>query len=225
MFNQLLSATKASKAVMARLSLIHSYKNDVFPPQFRRDNLIFLPIPGSGGELFLDAYLGFQINPLSVEQCFKSDRLFFGSAFVYAFVRHPIDRFLTAMHLVAAGHGASELSALRRDLTRLGSGVEAVATNLEAASPLLAHPLLRPQHQFLRYREKLYVDRVFKAETWDADLALLREITGIKLRTPDLHRVDAALSTHNDHAEALSPAAKANLQRVYGEDFALFGYT
>lgn len=224
MFNQLPSATKATKALMTRLNLIHNYKHDVFPPQFRRDNLIFLPIPGSGGDLFLDAYLGFQINPLTVEQCFRSDRLFFGSAFVYAFVRNPVDRFLTAMRLAAAGQELRGLSSLRHDLSRLGSGVEAMATNLEATSPLLEHPLLRPQHQFLRYKEKLYVDRVFKAETWDIDLALLREITGIKLRTPDLQQVEAALSTDNDSSPPLSLAAKANLQRVYQEDFELFGY-
>lgn len=223
MLSQLLSATKASKAVLSRLNLIHNYKHDVFPPQFRRDNIIFVPIPCSGGDLFLDAYLGFQISSLSVEQCFKSDRLFFGSAFVYAFVRHPVDRFLTALHRLESDRENTELSTLRHDLAQLGSGVQEIATNLEATSPLLEHPLLRPQHRFLRYREKLYVDRVFKAETWKADLALLREITGIKLRSPEPSKVEAAFSS-NETSLVLSDAAKANLRKIYAQDFALFGY-
>lgn len=92
-----------------------------------------------------------------MEQCLRSDRLFFGSAFVYAFVRHPIDRSLTATHLVAAGLELRGLSASPRP------------------SPL------RPCPRFLSIP-------------------------------------CSALST--------SPcAAKAKLLGVYGEDFALFGYT
>jgi hypothetical protein len=223
MFSQLLSASKASKALRESLRLIRNYQNDVSPPQFRRDNLIFLPIPCSGGDLFLDAYLGFQIRPLTVEECFRCDRLFFSSAFVYAFVRHPIDRFLAVMRRVDAGQQITELTALRRELMRFGSSADAIAANVEADSPLLSHPLFRPQHRFLEFKEKLYVDRVFKAETWKADLDLLQTITGIQLRSPDPVQVEAALSI-DASASGLSDVAIANLRRIYAKDFDLFGY-
>ena len=224
MFSQLLPASKASTALMQRLRLILNYQNDVFPPQFRRDKLIFLPIPGSGGDLFLDAYLGFQIRPLTVEQCFRCDRLFFSSAFVYAFVRHPIDRFLVSLRRVEAGQlmGVDQM-ALRCELARLGTGAEAIATNLSAEGPLLEHALFRPQHSFLQFKEKLYVDRVFKAETWKQDLALLQQITGIQLREPDPSLVDTAFSI-DERSTVLGESAIANLRRLYARDFELFGY-
>jgi protein gp37 len=81
---------------------------------------------------------------------------------------------------------------------------------------------LAPQHTFLEIRGRLAVNRVFKTESFAADLEIVQAETSIRLRP--LASVNRRGAEKIPLGDRLSPAAIAALRRVYWRDFTLFGY-
>ena len=192
------------------------------PRQFRRDRAIFIHVPKCAGSAFLDAWLGFQTGHVTAAEYRAADPAFFDAAYVFAFVRDPVTRFISAYDHLQTGDLWPYLPEMRAAVDRHGNSLEQVAVGLTPDSELLRLPWFAPQHAFLEIDGRIAAHRVFKTESFAADLEILQAETSIRLRplTPVNRRGDAATRP----ADRLSPAAVAALRRVYWRDFTLFGY-
>jgi hypothetical protein len=192
------------------------------PRQFRRDLAIFIHVPKCAGSAFLDAWLGFQTGHVTAAEYRAADPAFFDAAYVFAFVRDPVTRFISAYDHLQTGDLWPYLPEMRAAVDRHGNSLEQVAVGLTPDSELLRLPWFAPQHAFLEIDGRIATHRVFKTESFAADLEILQAETSIRLRplTPVNRRGDAATRP----ADRLSPAAVAALRRVYWRDFTLFGY-
>jgi hypothetical protein len=192
------------------------------PRQFRRDAAIFIHVPKAAGSALLDAWLGFQTGHVTAEQYREADPGFFDAAFVFTFVRDPLARFVSAYDHLQTGDLWDYLPEMRRLLDREGGTVTEVAERLRPGSELLTLPWFAPQHTFLEIRGRLAVNRVFKTESFAADLDIIRAETSIRLR--DTAPVNRRGEPGPAAADQLGDAAVASLRRVYARDFTLFGY-
>jgi hypothetical protein len=195
---------------------------DLVPRQFRRDGAIFIHVPKCAGSALLDAWLGFQTGHVTAAEYHAADPLFFDRAYVFAFVRDPVDRFVSAYDHIQTGDLWPILPEIRAAVDRHGGTLEAVAAGLTADSAVLQLPWFAPQHTFLEICGRLAVNRVFKTESFAADIEILRSQTPIRLRP--LAPVNRRGTEKLRIEERLSPAAVAALRRVYWRDFTLFGY-
>ncbi len=207
---------------MARFLSLRPRPPSLIPRQFRRDGVIFIHVPKCAGSALLDAYLGFQTGHVSAEQYRTADPAFFDSAYVFTFVRDPLARFVSAYDHIQTDDLWDFLPEMKQLVDRHGTTVAEVATGLRPDSELLALPWFAPQHSFLEIRGRLAVNRVFKTESFTADLDVIRHETPIRFRalTPVNRRGDPAASP----TTRLDERAIANIRRLYARDFTLFGY-
>jgi hypothetical protein len=200
----------------------HRRHAGLIPRQFRRDGAIFIHVPKCAGSALLDAWLGFQTGHVTAAQYRDADPEFFDRAYVFAFVRNPVARFVSAYNHIQSGDLWPYLPEMRAAVNRHGSSLDAVAASLYSESDLLLLPWFAAQHTFLEIGNRPAVNRVFKTESFAADLEIARADAGIRLRPiAEVNR----RGTAGSHPEPLlSAEAVANLRRVYWRDFTLFGY-
>jgi hypothetical protein len=192
------------------------------PRQFRRDGVIFVHVPKCAGSALLDAYLGYQTGHVTAAEYRDADPTLFDRAFVFSFVRNPLARFVSAYEHVQTDDLWDYLPAMRRVIDRHGRSLVEVAERLQPDAELLSLPWFAPQHSFLDIRGRLAVNRVFKTESFAADLEVIRAETNINLRS--IAAVNCRGEASKAAPDALGPTAAANLRRVYARDFTLFGY-
>lgn len=194
----------------------------LIPRQFRRDGVIFVHVPKCAGSALLDAYLGFQTGHVTAEQYREADPAFFDSAYVFAFVRDPLARFVSAYDHIQTGDLWDYLPDIKQTIDRLGATAGEVAERLDHSADLLTLPWFKPQHTFLEIRGRLAVNRVFKTESFASDLDVIRAETSARFRT--LAPVNRRGDSDAEPATRLGQAAVTNLRRIYARDFTLFGY-
>ena len=200
------------------------HKAGLIPRQFRRDGVIFIHVPKCAGSAFLDAYLGYQTGHVTARDYHDADPAFFRAAYVFTFVRNPLARFVSAYDHIQTDDLWPTLAEIRGLVNRHGHSVAEVAAGLEADSDLLRLPWFAPQHTFLSLGtgELPAVNRVFKTETFTADIELL--LADVPLRLRPLAAVNRRGAAEADPAARLSADAIATLRRIYSRDFTLFGY-
>ncbi|MFQ4137690.1 sulfotransferase family 2 domain-containing protein [Nodosilinea sp. PGN35] len=197
------------------------YKGAI-PSQFKRDKVIFIHIPKCAGSAFLDSYLGYQLGHAKASQYFQRDSDFFYSSFVFSFVRHPVDRFISAYNFIQSNTLWSYLPSIKERISLYGSDIEEFSNNLSKTSEVLDLPWFEPQYKYLEIDGSVAVNRAFKTETFFDDLKVLQKEVGIHLRSPaDINRSSAPKKKPTD---ILSPKSIKNLESVYERDFTLFGY-
>lgn len=199
-------------------------KAGLVPRQFRRDGVIFIHVPKCAGSAFLDAYLGYQTGHITARDFRDADPAFFRSAYVFTFVRNPLARFVSAYDHIQTDDLWPALAEVRDLVNRQGRSVAEVAAGLQPGSDLLTLPWFAPQHTFLSLAAggSPAVNRVFKTETFAADVELL--LADMPLRLRPLASVNRHGGPESDPAARLSAAAIATLRRIYSRDFTLFGY-
>ena len=201
--------------------LLRPRRRGLVPRQFRRDGAIFIHVPKCAGSALLDAWLGFQTGHVTAAEYRDADPAFFDAAYVFAFVRDPVARFLSAYDHVRTGDLWPCLPEVRAAVGRHGDSPAGVAAGLAADADLLRLPWFAPQHTFLEIGGRVAADRVFKTESFATDLELLRAETSIRLRPlAPVNRRGAG----GRPEDRLSPEAIGILRRVYWRDFTLFGY-
>ncbi|MFM1904631.1 MAG: hypothetical protein RLZZ440_2531, partial [Planctomycetota bacterium] len=166
------------------------------PRQFRRDGVIFVHVPKCAGSALLDAYLGYQTGHVTAAEYRDADPTLFDRAFVFSFVRNPLARFISAYEHVQTDDLWDYLPEMRRVIDRHGRSLEEVAERLQPDAELLSLPWFAPQHSFLEIRGRLAVNRIFKTESFAADLEVIRAETGLHFRPL------AAVNRRGDMAEA-----------------------
>jgi hypothetical protein len=199
-------------------------KAGLVPRQFRRDGVIFIHVPKCAGSALLDAYLGYQTGHVTAQDYHDADPAFFRSAYVFTFVRNPLTRFVSAYNHIQTDDLWPYLPEMRKIVDRHGGSVSEVAASLGPDSDLLRLPWFAPQHTFLDLgsRRLPAVNRVFKTESFSADLAIL--LAEMPLRLRPLAEVNRRGERDSDPTAGLSADAVATLRRIYSRDFTLFGY-
>ncbi|PSR17469.1 hypothetical protein C8255_12500 [filamentous cyanobacterium CCP3] len=192
------------------------------PRQFRRDKIIFIHIPKCAGSAFLDVYLGYQLGHASALDYYNLDSNLFAASFVFSFVRHPINRFVSAYNFLQKTTLWSYVPEIKNKLDLYGSSVDQVARTLSTTSELLTFPWFKPQHTFLEVRGKMAVNRVFKTETFAEDIKILQK--EIKSQFRSQLEVNKSSLPIKDYKEVLQAESIKNLEKIYERDFTLFGY-
>ena len=197
-------------------------KAGLIPRQFRRDRVLFIHVPKCAGSAFLDAYLGFQTGHVTAQDYHDADPDFFAAAYVFAFVRNPLARFVSAYNHIQTDDLWPVLPAVRLLVDRQGATVSEVAASLRPDSELLRMPWFTPQHTFLEVQGRCAVNRAFKTESFAADLEVITADVPIRLRLSTEVNRRGREQTPPD--AGFSAESVANLRRIYSRDFTLFGY-
>lgn len=192
------------------------------PRQFRQDQVIFIHIPKCAGSAFLDSYIGYQLGHISASDYYELDSSLFLASFVFSFVRHPINRFISAYDFLQRTTFWSYVPEIRDKINLYGSSVDQVAKAISETSELLALPWFKPQHNFLEIGGKIAVNRVFKTETFVEDIKIIQQSINIQLRSHS--EINRSSRTSLDFKEVLSVGSIKNLESIYERDFTLFGY-
>jgi hypothetical protein len=150
-----------------------------------------------------------------------------GDAFRFAFVRHPVKRIESAyLDKIAAPWRLHYRAEVREVLGRpqepdLPVSLEEFVEALEAQPGIEMNPHWRPQRLNLMHPLVEY-DVLGRLESFDADLARIRDLAGlpdVPLAVRNVSRVVRSGSLFDGKPDLLR-----RVQKIYEEDFDLFGY-
>lgn len=152
-------------------------------------------------------------------------RMLSGEAFRFTFVRHPLPRVESAF----LDKVVREKRPTWRNMVRKSLGVtdpddgevsfEQFVESLEVQDPIRMDPHWRPQHLNLMHPVLAY-DFVGRLETFDADLAKVREATGM----PDVPLIVRNKTAHDNSLLRDNPRLRRRLEVVYSTDMELYRY-
>ena len=189
---------------------------------FDEHRCIFVHIPKTAGISVAESlfgYLPFHYTTLDYKVIFGTKT--FREYFKFAFVRNPWDRLFSAYRFLAGG-GWNEKDRLwaERNIAPYGGFNEFVEGWL---TPETAETMIhfRPQWTFVcDKRRALELDYLGYLETIDADFAHVAGLLGIEA---SLQHKNA--SKKADYRSHYGDGARAVVEKVYGYDIELFGYT
>lgn len=148
-----------------------------------------------------------------------------GEAFRFTFVRHPLPRVESAF----LDKVVREKRPTWRNMVRKSLGVtdpddgevsfEQFVESLEVQDPIRMDPHWRPQNLNLMHPVLAY-DFVGRLETFDADLAKVREATGM----PDVPLIVRNKTAHDNSLLRDNPRLRRRLEVVYSTDMELYRY-
>lgn len=152
-------------------------------------------------------------------------RMLSGEAFRFTFVRHPLPRVESAF----LDKIVREKRPIWRNVVREALGIvdstdgevsfEQFVEALEVQDPLQMDPHWRPQHLNLMH-PLLTFDLVGHLEAFDADLARIREATGL----PDVPLQVRNKTRHDNSLLDENPRLCRRLEEVYARDMELYDY-
>jgi hypothetical protein len=193
------------------------------PPRFRKDQFIFIHVPKCAGSTFLDSYIGYQLGHVSAQYYFDADPDLYRQSYVCAFVRHPIQRFVSAYNYIHTCRLWPYLENCSNLINDRAGTLNELACAIDDMPDILDLEWFRPQHGFLSVAGKLAVTRVFKTERYSDSIAILERELGFPL---DGTGFVNSRSKKNlvFGPQDLSEKAIQSLTRVYWKDFTLLGY-
>ncbi len=145
-----------------------------------------------------------------------------GSRFVFAFVRNPWDRIVSAFYyLLAGGTNKLDLAAGRRLRGLSGGDFKRFVGVCEEDRDILVQTHLRPQHEWLCDRGgNLHADFVGRFESLEMDFGRACAAMGLPVRElPHVNR-----SEHRPYREHYDASTRDAVARIYERDIELFGY-
>lgn len=155
-----------------------------------------------------------------MEDCLAADAESARSCFSFAFVRDPLDRFVSAWSFLAKGGlNAKDLKFSQKHIR--DASIENFAHKLEATTAIRCKVHFRPQFEFVCAASdstKILVDQIGRFETIDADFAAICEKINI---SADLPRYNSNPMTGK---VGVSDETRAIIRRLYARDYDLFGY-
>lgn len=189
---------------------------------FFRTKTIFIHIPKTAGiSIVLSLYGG------NVSMSHTRLRMFrllltgeeFDSFYKFAFVRHPLDRLVSAFNFLKGGGLTPEDRAFAEaHLSRYDDFPGFVRGWLSPANAY-AYVHFVPQHDFVMFRGKLGVDYLGRFETLGEDYEHIRRATGIGEPLKQYN-----VRNRGKARPELAPDVRRIIEKVYEKDFELFGY-
>lgn len=216
-------ASKIKTKLAGKINSHNNTYNFEIPKQFRRDKVLFIHVPKCAGSSFLNSYLGYQLGHTSASDYFYRDPVFFQEAFVFSFVRHPITRFISAyFFLQSTNLWKSYVPDIREKINSQFSSIDELARSISVDSEIYQLPWFRSQHSFLEVEGRLAVNKLFKTESFDESLSLIKSETGATFQ--NVESVNKSSKNTKDYQQLLSIEAIKNLEEIYDRDLTLFGY-
>lgn len=179
---------------------------------------VFVHIPKTGGR-------SIRCGPLCGHNAGKAQsewkKRFDSAEFVFAFVRHPIDRFMSAYRMTAKGadnygqgieFSANEISL--QDFARRAFARDESPDRLKRLDGFIVHHTLPMTHEYYGIRRADFIGRF---ETLDEDWLVVARRLGLTPQLPHMNR-------SRGEREPVPGWLKADLVRYYEEDFERFGY-
>jgi chondroitin 4-sulfotransferase 11 len=200
---------------------------DRYPPEFLERRAIFIHVPKTAGNAVALAMFGkwsIDLGAHTPALHFRNTRPdFFRSAFKFTFVRHPVERFLSAYAFLRRGGmtaGDRDWSAVfLKDCRGVGGFIDRLSDARYRRS-VLRYQHFRPQWIMLCGPERdLLVDFVGKQERLQRDYDLVRRRLGFGR---SLDRVNTFAD--DDEGERLTRAETEFVHDLYRVDFQLLGY-
>lgn len=196
----------------------------LFPPQFAKDKFIFIHIPKCAGSSFLNSYLGYQLGHVDISYYQKICPDLCINSFKCAFVRNPIQRFISAYnHLNTCDLWPyhSEVSSLIQGRSK---SLTDLAENIHRFPDILSLDWFRPQYEYITSDNIVAVDRVFKTESYQEAIQWMKASLNLDFHTTDssVNRRAAVGLTYGN--QEISAEGISNLRQLYWRDFTLFGY-
>ena len=189
---------------------------------FFRTKTIFIHIPKTAGiSVVLSLYGG------KVSMSHTRLRMFrillteeeFDSFYKFAFVRHPVDRLISAYHFLKAGG----VTSYDRDFadSQLAPYNDFSSFVRGWLSPASAYTYVHfvPQHDFVTVRGKLGVDFIGRFENLAEDYEHIRQATGMGVPLEKYNARDDKKARPELDADV-----RGIIEKVYEKDFELFGY-
>ncbi|PZO67775.1 MAG: hypothetical protein DI498_01970 [Paracoccus denitrificans] len=189
---------------------------------FLSPNVVFIHVPGNAGTSIRSAF-----PSLPVARVSGPVPTGWPACPSFAVVRHPVERFLSAVNLFRVGFPAAGYH--RRGARLPGLDAEFALDILQDAS---IDPLARGPHAALRrhllpqtdpLNDLAHARTILRHETLDADLAAFIKPLGISLHLPRLR--PSADVPHLLRLADLSEPTMARLEQAYAADFETLGYT
>lgn len=212
----------ASQAL--RLRRVHNDLLGVYPAQFVKDEFIFVHIPKCAGSNFLGSYLGYQLGHISVSEYYRENPSLFLKCFSCAFVRNPIDRFISAYNYINTCDLWPYLADVSALLRSRSESLSDLAENIHLLPEVSSLEWFRPQFEYVMIDGRVAVTRIFKTEYYQSAIDWIAANIGISL-----HCADPSINKRSERGlhygnQEISPEGIANIRRFYWRDFTLFGY-
>jgi hypothetical protein len=182
---------------------------------------IFVHVPKTGGVSIAQSLFGSQVGGHRTAMDYRvifGPRLF-GEYFKFAFVRHPVDRLVSAFWFLKSGGMHAEDAAWARANLDGFDTVDDFVNRWLTPESAAGWRHFRPQRDYVCDHDgRLLVDFVGRFEQIDADFAVVAE--RLRIEAILMH----ANSSGSSRPHGLSPAGLAVVERVYRADYRLFGY-
>ena len=217
-----LAARTRGKAWLDRLR-----GRDPFAAHFDAHRCVFIHIPKTAGSSICQTLFGRQVGHIRYAYLLHHNRRKAQDYFSFAFVRHPVDRFVSAYQYLAAG-GDGVNDGVGHDWVHRYSDINAFCQQALRPEFVYSGPVIhfRPQYLFIcdDHCGPPQVDFVGRFEHLLADYARVQETLGHRI--PLVH----ANATQSEAKRTLSPtelsdASRAHLAQIYATDFEQFGYS
>lgn len=198
-----------------------SYQNE---PQIRK-NVIFVHVPKAAGTSIHNSLFGRLAGfGHSTAERYLSiyGPLDYFSAFKFAFVRNPYDRFISSYEYLKQGGNNSNDSRFYEDYMKsYASFDDFVLNGFAKSSAIQKHIHFRKQSDFLYSGKKCLVDFVGRFENLEKDYIYIKSIVGSE---SDLKFVNKSNGRNSDQSYLQNEASKKIIADFYKLDFENFGY-
>lgn len=145
--------------------------------------------------------------------------------FVFAFIRHPYERFISSFYEYAKHHD-QDLNLKSKTTRQLSTILDDFIVNA------LSHEKIRhvykyrhfiPQHCVLYDEKKCMVDYIGRVNNLHKDLSSITQIIGLNMPLK-LGELNRASTSNTDIHEVLLPRTKDLVRRLYEKDFLYLGF-
>jgi chondroitin 4-sulfotransferase 11 len=209
---------------------IHSWRmrapyKDLLTEWNRKHRALFVHVPKNAGTsiaamLQMQRCADFHAPAVAYK---AADPEFYASAFKFAVVRNPWDRFVSAFHYIKYSKLERDVNWRRRYLDEKSSFEDFIELIERRGlwNRIFSNPVFRPQHHFLCDRHtQLMVDWLVRYESLEDELSAIAQHIGVAVFPAH----DNA-SSHENYISYFDQHSRDVIARLYADDIELFGYS